>query len=587
MKVLLLAVNAKYIHSNLAVYSLKAYAGKEGYQTEILECTINQSKDQILKGIYERKPDLLCVSCYIWNISYIEEILSDAKKVLPDVPIWVGGPEVSYDAEAFLERHKEVKGVMCGEGEKTLTELLEWYETGQGKLEEIPGIVCRIEGNIVAAPPRAIMDMDQLIFPYENFSDFSHKIIYYESSRGCPFSCSYCLSSIDKKLRFRSLSLVEKELEIFLKNCVPQVKFVDRTFNCKKDHAMAIWQYIKDHDNGVTNFHFEVAADLLTEEEIQLIHTMRPGLIQLEIGVQSTNTKTLEAIHRKTSFEEITKKVQAVQSGKNVHQHLDLIAGLPYEDYESFRKSFNDVYRLRPEQLQLGFLKVLKGSYMAEAVGEYQCRYKSAPPYEVLHTRWLDYGEMLRLKGVEEMVEVYYNSGQFSRIIEVMETLFTDAFSMYEALADFYEKNGYMDISHTRIRRYEILQEFLQEKEGNQEYFRQLMLFDLYARENMKTRPDWACDLSPYKKQIQEFYKREEEHPVLLTGYEGYQARQTIKMTHLEVFSYDVMNRQEKSGLYPVLFDYSSRSPLTNDAKAVRVNLQEMDTCRKEKNSIE
>ena len=200
---------------------------------------------------------------------------------------------------------------------------------------------------------------------------------------------------------------------------------------------MAIWQYIKDHDNGVTNFHFEVAADLLTEEEIQLIHTMRPGLIQLEIGVQSTNTKTLEAIHRKTSFEEITKKVQAVQSGKNVHQHLDLIAGLPYEDYESFRKSFNDVYRLRPEQLQLGFLKVLKGSYMAEAVGEYQCRYKSAPPYEVLHTRWLDYGEILRLKGVEEMVEVYYNSGQFSRIIEVMETLFTDAFSMYEALADF------------------------------------------------------------------------------------------------------------------------------------------------------
>ena len=383
------------------------------------------------------------------------------------------------------------------------------------------------------------------------------------------------------------ISLVEKELEIFLKNCVPQVKFVDRTFNCKKDHAMAIWQYIKDHDNGVTNFHFEVAADLLTEEEIQLIHTMRPGLIQLEIGVQSTNTKTLEAIHRKTSFEEITKKVQAVQSGKNVHQHLDLIVGLPYEDYESFRKSFNDVYRLRPEQLQLGFLKVLKGSYMAEAVGEYQCRYKSAPPYEVLHTRWLDYGEILRLKGVEEMVEVYYNSGQFSRIIEVMETLFTDAFSMYEALADFYEKNGYMDISHTRIRRYEILQEFLQEKEGNQEYFRQLMLFDLYARENMKTRPYWACDLSPYKKQIQEFYKREEEHPVLLTGYEGYQARQTIKMTHLEVFSYDVMNRQEKSGLYPVLFDYSSRSPLTNDAKAVRVNLQEMDTCRKEKNSIE
>ncbi|MGN0400143.1 MAG: B12-binding domain-containing radical SAM protein [Blautia sp.] len=574
MKVLLLAVNAKYIHSNLAVYSLRAYAGKEGYQTEILECTINQAKDQVLKGVYEANPDLLCVSCYIWNISYIEEILGDIKKILPDVQIWVGGPEVSYDAEAFLCRHEEVEGVLCGEGEKTLTELLAWYEKGQGKLEGIPGVVCRMEGNIVTAPPRAIMDMDQLVFPYEDFSDFSHKIIYYESSRGCPFSCSYCLSSIDKKLRFRSLSLVKKELKIFLENRVPQVKFVDRTFNCKKDHAMAIWQYIKDHDNGVTNFHFEVAADLLTEEEINLIHTMRPGLIQLEIGVQSTNRETLKAIRRKTSFEEIVKKVQAVQAGKNVHQHLDLIAGLPFEDYESFRKSFNDVYRLRPEQLQLGFLKVLKGSYMAEAVDEYQCRYKSAPPYEVLQTRWLNYGEILRLKGVEEMVEVYYNSGQFSETMEAMEMLFPDVFSMYEALADFYEKNGYMEISHTRIRRYEILQEFLREKDVNHEYFRQLMLFDLYARENMKTRPAWACDLSPYKKQIQEFYKREEENPVLLVGYAGYQAKQTIKMTHLEIFSYDVMNRQEKKGMYPVLFDYRNRSPLTNDAKAVCVKLQ-------------
>lgn len=576
MKTVLVAINAKYIHSNLAVYSLRSYARTFGYEPELLEFTINQQKDQILKGIYEAKPDLLCFSCYIWNLSYAEEIIEDIKKILPKVTIWAGGPEVSYDAPKFLKRHPEVDGIMCAEGEKTLTELISYYETGksQGKsLDGINGIVYQENKTIHQTPLRDIMNMDDLVFPYEDLKDFEHKIIYYESSRGCPFSCSYCLSSIDKKLRFRSFSLVEKELEFFLAHKVPQVKFVDRTFNCKKSHAMAIWTYIKEHDNGITNFHFEVAADLLTEDEIALIQTMRPGLIQLEIGVQSTNEKTLAEIHRKTDFEEITRKVKAVQKGENVHQHLDLIAGLPYENYESFGRSFNDVYALKPEQLQLGFLKVLKGSYMAEAAEGYGCVHKAKPPYEVLGTRWLSYEEILKLKGVEEMVEVYYNSGQFQKTIRAMEHLFETAFSMYEELADFYEKNGYNEVSHTRIRRYEILQEFLQEKEANLEYFKQLMIFDLYARENMKTRPQWANDLSAYKMQILDFYKKEEENPELLTDYQGYQARQTIKMTHIEVFTYDVINENEEKGAYPVLFDYKKRSPLTNDAKAVFVQL--------------
>lgn len=576
MKTVLVAINAKYIHSNLAVYSLRSYARTFGYEPELLEFTINQQKDQILKGIYEAKPDLLCFSCYIWNLSYVEEIIEDIKKILPKITIWAGGPEVSYDAPKFLKRHPEVDGIMCAEGEKTLTELIRYYESekSQGKsLDEINGIVYQENRTIHQTPLRDIMNMDDLVFPYEDLKDFEHKIIYYESSRGCPFSCSYCLSSIDKKLRFRSFSLVEKELEFFLAHKVPQVKFVDRTFNCKKSHAMAIWTYIKEHDNGITNFHFEVAADLLTEDEIALIQTMRPGLIQLEIGVQSTNEKTLAEIHRKTDFEEITRKVKAVQKGENVHQHLDLIAGLPYENYESFGHSFNDVYALKPEQLQLGFLKVLKGSYMAEAAEGYGCVHKAKPPYEVLGTRWLSYEEILRLKGVEEMVEVYYNSGQFQKTIRAMEHLFETAFSMYEELADFYEKNGYNEISHTRIRRYEILQEFLQEKEANLEYFKQLMIFDLYARENMKTRPQWANDLSAYKMQILDFYKKEEENPELLTDYQGYQARQTIKMTHIEVFTYDVINENEEKGAYPVLFDYKKRSPLTNDAKAVFVQL--------------
>ena len=576
MKTVLVAINAKYIHSNLAVYSLRSYARTFGYEPKLLEFTINQQKDQILKGIYEAKPDLLCFSCYIWNLSYAEEIIEDIKKILPKVTIWAGGPEVSYDAPKFLKRHPEVDGIMCAEGEKTLTELISYYEIGksQGKsLDGINGIVYQENKTIHQTPFRDIMNMDDLVFPYEDLKDFEHKIIYYESSRGCPFSCSYCLSSIDKKLRFRSFSLVEKELEFFLAHKVPQVKFVDRTFNCKKSHAMAIWTYIKEHDNGITNFHFEVAADLLTEDEIALIQTMRPGLIQLEIGVQSTNEKTLAEIHRKTDFEEITRKVKAVQKGENVHQHLDLIAGLPYENYESFGHSFNDVYALKPEQLQLGFLKVLKGSYMAEAAEGYGCVHKAKPPYEVLGTRWLSYEEILKLKGVEEMVEVYYNSGQFQKTIRAMEHLFETAFSMYEELADFYEKNGYNEVSHTRIRRYEILQEFLQEKEANLEYFKQLMIFDLYARENMKTRPQWANDLSAYKMQILDFYKKEEENPELLTDYQGYQARQTIKMTHIEVFTYDVINENEEKGAYPVLFDYKKRSPLTNDAKAVFVQL--------------
>lgn len=576
MKTVLVAINAKYIHSNLAVYSLRSYARTFGYEPKLLEFTINQQKDQILKGIYEAKPDLLCFSCYIWNLSYAEEIIEDIKKILPKVTIWAGGPEVSYDAPKFLKRHPEVDGIMCAEGEKTLTELISYYEIGksQGKsLDGINGIVYQENKTIHQTPLRDIMNMDDLVFPYEDLKDFEHKIIYYESSRGCPFSCSYCLSSIDKKLRFRSFSLVEKELEFFLAHKVPQVKFVDRTFNCKKSHAMAIWTYIKEHDNGITNFHFEVAADLLTEDEIALIQTMRPGLIQLEIGVQSTNEKTLAEIHRKTDFEEITRKVKAVQKGENVHQHLDLIAGLPYENYESFGHSFNDVYALKPEQLQLGFLKVLKGSYMAEAAEGYGCVHKAKPPYEVLGTRWLSYEEILKLKGVEEMVEVYYNSGQFQKTIRAMEHLFETAFSMYEELADFYEKNGYNEVSHTRIRRYEILQEFLQEKEANLEYFKQLMIFDLYARENMKTRPQWANDLSAYKMQILDFYKKEEENSELLTDYQGYQARQTIKMTHIEVFTYDVINENEEKGAYPVLFDYKKRSPLTNDAKAVFVQL--------------
>lgn len=582
MKVLLTAANAKYIHSNLAIYSMKAYAeqkGCPGAEIQLAEYTINQQQDGILRGIYEKKPDLLCFSCYIWNISFVRELIRDVKKILPKTRIWVGGPEVSYDAEDFLKEMPQVTGVICGEGEETFAEVVRTYaqwekqEQEPGKLADVPGIVYRDGEKLVFTGNRDILNMDELVFPYENLSLFEHKIIYYESSRGCPFSCSYCLSSIDKKLRFRSVFLVKKELQFFLDHQVPQVKFVDRTFNCKKEHAMEIWKYIKEHDNSITNFHFEIAADLLTEEEIGLIAAMRPGLIQLEIGVQSTNERTLQEIRRKTSFQEICKKVRAVAEGENVHQHLDLIAGLPYEDYKSFQKSFCDVYALRPQQLQLGFLKVLKGAYMEEMADAYGCVYKSKEPYEVLKTKWLTYGEISRLKGIEEMTEVYYNSGQFFYTLEALVKEFPDAFTMYEELADFYKRKGYFAVSHARISRYEILREFLQEK-GIQylEFYDQLMVLDLYARENLKTRPSWAMDLKPYKRQIQAFYAKEEEQPEILKDYQGYQARQMEKMTHLEVFTYNVLEGKPEKGCYPVVFDYKKRNPLTYQGGISRVS---------------
>ena len=584
MKVLLAAVNAKYIHSNLAVHSLKAYARTYTEEIEVAEYTINQTFDAILQDIYRRKPDLLGISCYLWNIEYVGQLLRELPKILPDTKIWLGGPEVSYDAKAVLEQYPKVEGVMCGEGEETFAELLRVYHEEKGALcsgvkrdelfSDIPGIAYRNKDKAVIQNDfRPVIDLSTIPFVYDHIEDFENRIIYYESSRGCPFSCSYCLSSIDKCLRFREIELVKKELQFFIDKKVPQVKFVDRTFNCRHDHAMAIWTYIHEHDNGITNFHFEVSADLLNEKEIALINRMRPGLIQLEIGVQSANEITIREINRTMKIDVLSTIVDKIKKGNNVHQHLDLIAGLPYEGYESFGKSFDRVYKMNPEQLQLGFLKVLKGSVMHDRAQEYGIVYQDRAPYEVLSTKWLTYAEVIRLKQIEEMVEVYYNSGQFFYTLEALVKEFPDAFTMYEELADFYKRKGYFAVSHARISRYETLREFLQEK-GIQhlDFYDQLMVLDLYARENLKTRPSWALDLKPYKRQIQAFYAKEEEQPEILKDYQGYQARQMEKMTHLEVFTYDVLEGKPEKGCYPVIFDYKKRNPLTYQGEISRVS---------------
>ena len=550
MKTVLVAINAKYIHSNLAVYSLRAYAEFCKEEVTIAEYTINQQPDEILRDLYKRQPEVLCFSCYIWNIEYVEMIIREIKKVLPKTKIWVGGPEVSYDAKKVLERLPEVSGVMMGEGEETFLELMKYYHDAELHLSQIAGIAYREEDESIRENAwRKVIDLSTVPFVYQDMEDFKNKIIYYESSRGCPFSCSYCLSSVDKCLRFRDLELVKKELQFFIDAKVPQVKFVDRTFNCNHKHAMAIWQYLLEHDEGITNFHFEVAADLLNEEEMGLIGKMRPGLIQLEIGVQSTNEKTIKEIRRTMRFSEVEEVVCRINAFHNVHQHLDLIAGLPYEDLESFKKSFNDVYALDPEQLQLGFLKVLKGSYMAEQQKAYGLAHKSTPPYEVLYTNWLTYEDILELKMVENMVEVYYNSGQFSYTLKRLEKAFASPYEMFLKLGQYYEGKGLHQISHSRISRYEILRDFIREqKTGEEELYRELLTLDLYLRENIKSRPDFAGDYTVSKELKREYGKS----------------------VHLERFQYDVLGTCEKQAQL-ILFDYEKRDKLTRQASCKKL----------------
>lgn len=608
MNILLVGINAKYIHSNPAIYSLAAYAGKFADETgvslrehiHIAEYTINQQIEDIEADIYKKKPDVLAISCYIWNFSMVQELIADIHQVRPDLPIWLGGPEVSFHPEQLLQKFPFLEGIMIGEGEQTFVELVQWYlaqekENSGIDVEKDEQKLCisNIAGLYLLSgytQERNCLPMDEIPFLYGDLSDFENRIIYYESSRGCPFRCKYCLSSIDKQLRFRSLDLVKKELQFFLDNKVPQVKFIDRTFNAKHEHAMAVWSYIKENDNGVTNFHFEISADLLTEEEITLLNSMRKGLVQLEIGVQSTNPDTIREINRSMDLCKLKNAVEKVNAIGNIHQHLDLIAGLPYEDYMSFHNSFNDVYAMRPEQLQLGFLKVLKGSAMEAQVSEYGIGYRKKPPYEVLYTNWLSYEEVTRLKQIEEMVELFYNSGQFAHTIRFLEVLFDDAFKLYETLASFYEARGYLTASSKRIAHYEQLLIFvndymlkmktdLQTVEELTEICRQYLLFDCYLRENMKSAPPFAKDISEYKVYLRDFYRKEEEERKYLPLYNQFDSKQMAKMTHVEFFTYPVWEKKiagrgellEKKlrTPQPVLFDYKERDVITRDCRIV------------------
>lgn len=652
MRFLLCGINAKYIHSNLAIFSLKAYADRKKIpEAEIIlkEYTINNYVEDILQDLYEEKADVVIFSCYIWNISFVRELAAELKKVSPDVKIWAGGPEVSYAANKFLMENPAFDLIMQGEGEEVFSELirltvekkcrikdvykqseskkvLSWivekrysierkqavkeekdiedkYFAGEdnvyptnyidmSKLQKLQGIAVRdfsgkaalgnAESNIenktkiINTGFATLMDMDTIPFVYEDFHLFEHKILYYETSRGCPFCCSYCLSSVDKTVRFRSLPIVKKELDAFLEAKVPQVKFVDRTFNCNRQRAIDIWSYLVEHDNGITNFHFEISSDLLGEEELELFAKMRPGLIQLEIGVQSTNGETVDAIHRHMDLDKLFHYVDRVHELGNIHQHLDLIAGLPYENYERFGCSFDDLYAHEPDQLQLGFLKVLKGTMMEEEVKKYSILYRNQPPYEVLGTKWLSYDEIILLKGVEELVELYYNSGQYTLTLKYAVPFFESPFRFYEMFSAWYRGKGYHKLNHNRLEKYNILREFLREHIDENEWdtLDEIMLYDMYLRENVKGRPAWAKDTAQYKKEWKALYREQGEKLFPEDVQAGiYDSKRAANQSHIEVFEINI-KKFEQSGQVEkkqvfCLFDYSRRNPLNRAARTV------------------
>ena len=652
MRFLLCGINAKYIHSNLAIFSLKAYADRKkipGAEIILKEYTINNYVEDILQDLYEEKADVVIFSCYIWNISFVRELAAELKKVSPDVKIWAGGPEVSYAANKFLMENPAFDLIMQGEGEEVFSELIRLtveekcrikdvykqseskkvlsgivekrysierkqavkeekdiedkhfagednvYPTNyidMSKLRKLQGIAVwdfsgeaalgNAESNIgnktkiINTGFATLMNMDTIPFVYEDFHLFEHKILYYETSRGCPFCCSYCLSSVDKTVRFRSLPIVKKELDAFLEAKVPQVKFVDRTFNCNRQRAIDIWSYLVEHDNGITNFHFEISSDLLGEEELELFAKMRPGLIQLEIGVQSTNGETVDAIHRHMDLDKLFHYVDRVHELGNIHQHLDLIAGLPYENYERFGCSFDDLYAHEPDQLQLGFLKVLKGTMMEEEVKKYSILYRNQPPYEVLGTKWLSYDEIILLKGVEELVELYYNSGQYTLTLKYAVPFFESPFRFYEMFSAWYRGKGYHKLNHNRLEKYNILREFLREHIDENEWdtLDEIMLYDMYLRENVKGRPAWAKDTAQYKKEWKALYREQGEKLFPEDVQAGiYDSKRAANQSHIEVFEINI-KKFEQSGQVEkkqvfCLFDYSRRNPLNRAARTV------------------
>ena len=506
---------------------LKAFTKDLDFQGDIKEFSINDRVENILEGIIEEKPDVVAFSCYIWNMEFVNRLAELIKLVDPNIEILYGGPEVSYEGKEFLENH-EGEYVIVGEGEKTFREFV-LYKLGEGKLEDIKGLNYKKDGKVFENPKRPEMDMNELVFPYTYEEDINNKIVYYEASRGCPFKCKYCLSSVMHGVRFLDVERVKKELKYFMERGLKLVKFVDRTFNCNREYTVELLKYLSEQDTE-TRFHFGVAADLLTEEQIEILNNAPKGRFQLEVGVQTTNNEVLHNINRYITYENIKEKVLKVASGKNVMQHLDLIAGLPGEDLESFKKSFNDVHAIRPDEIQLGFLKLLKGSSMREEAEKWGIVYSPYAPYEIIRSKDISYEELLLLKKVEAMVDKYYNSCKFNNVIKFFLNIYDKPFNFYYDLAMFFEEKGNFKRSIGNVEYYKILLDFYLEKIGGEDegLFKEVLKFDYLCFNKKRWLPDFL---------VRTITKEDEQNIK-----DSFDRQMPFKKAHIEKFEIDIIN---------------------------------------------
>ena len=455
MKIVFAALNAKYIHVNLALRSISAYCSN--YNPVIREYTINDNIDSIISSLHREKADVIAFSCYIWNIEKILYISQCLKKVNPDLVIVLGGHEVSHDSKELMRENLWIDYVIRGEGEKPMLALLDAITHGKSCVN-VPSLTYRNGDEILQTPCCDTGDLNEYPFAYdESIRNFAGKIVYYESSRGCPFNCSYCLSGDGRQVSYLSLERVMHELMFFIENDVPLVKFVDRTFNADKKRAREIFRFIISHSRN-TRFHFELAGSLIDDETIEVLKTAPDGLIQFEIGVQSTNSRTIGEIGRKIEFERVRENVIKLMKLNNIHIHLDLIAGLPYEGYETFVKSFDDVIRLRPHVLQLGFLKLLKGSRLRNQADEFGYKFKEKAPYEIMENDFISFDEIIKLKGIEDILEKFYNSGDFSRCMYFLFGKISSPFAVFEKIYNYYTENELFERAVSVESRYDILE---------------------------------------------------------------------------------------------------------------------------------
>lgn len=522
MKVLLTAINSKFIHSNLAVKYLKKYTDKLPYECIINEFTINDRKEKILQHIIESKPDIVAFSCYIWNKEYVLSISKLIKLLDNSIKILYGGPEVSYHCREFL-KESPADFLIEGEGEETYFEfihsLISSPNSGNteilNSLIKIKGLYIKFNDKIFYGGKRDLMDINTIKFPYDSLDDLSNKIVYYEASRGCPFNCIYCLSSTIHGVRFLSLDRIKKDLMFLINKNVSLIKFVDRTFNCNHEFAYDIWKFLINVKTD-TCFHFEISADLFTNDEIELLASAPKGRFQFEVGVQTTNDNILKNINRYVKFAQIKEKVIELEKLKNIKQHLDLIAGLPGENLKSFQNSFNDVYSIYPEEIQLGFLKVLKGSSMEDDASEWGIVYSPYPPYEVLKTNDLSYSELIILKKIEEMVDKYYNSGKFKNVLKYFCSKYENPYNFYLQLSEFFNKKGYFDRSISANDYYKVFLEFNNEVFNNNNlYVNELIKFDFLLYNRKKLMPEYFSK-SLTKNQEKEILKAIEEKGLVL-----------------------------------------------------------------------